>query len=479
MRELLRMEGVSVGESGQMALSDFDLVLNQGEILGVFSVHATVKNRLVGVISGALSAQGGRLYVESEPCPYGENNSIRQRKVGVIHSVKSLVDDLSVAENIFVIRRGFKSGVIDERLLNTQTQQLMEEFGLAIEPRALIRNLGEVERCSLEVVKAIALGACIVVFKDLSSFLPDASIAQLLGFAEGLKNKGVGFLMVDSSVSHLANYADRVMVVGNGRSLWCFKRGEINEEVLKFCYSREQAAAMPEQPAAVGDGSGQVAALAFEAVAAEHLEALSFTLLPGEELCIVDPEGKGIEAIRALLGGEKRPTRGRIRVDGEPFTARNAWAALDQRVAFIVENPADAMLFPDLTTLENLCLPAGRKIPGFWRNPVYLESSRDEYSEFFSPGALAKYPDQLSAQDLHKLVYCRWHLYKPAVVVCIKPFSSVDKSLEEISAFFIRLLRSKGIAVLILTSNALETDIHCKKILINQKNAPLHPKNDL
>ena len=161
------------------------------------------------------------------------------------------------------------------------------------------------------------------------------------------------------------------------------------------------------------------------------------------------------------------------------MTARNPWQALDQKIAFIAENPAESMVFRDLSAIENLCLPSSRKAAGFWLNPTYVSSCLKEYGPYFGPDVLNKYPDELSAQDLHRLVYCRWHLYKPDVVVCIKPYSSVDKTLEEISAIFIDLLLRKGIAVLILTSSASEAESARRKISINQKNAPLHQKNDL
>ena len=109
----------------------------------------------------------------------------------------------------------------------------------------------------------------------------------------------------------------------------------------------------------------------------------------------------------------------------------------------------------------------------------HADSCQREYAPYFKPGTLQKYPNELSAQELHTLVYCRWHLYKPSVVVCVKPFHSVDKKLDEISRFFIELLCKKGCAVLILANNALEGELTCKKIVINQKNAPLHPKNAL
>lgn len=474
------MEGVTLGAHGQTTLSDFSMVLCAGEILGVFSTHATVKNDLVELIAGQIGADSGRMYLSGEASPFEEVDRHRQRKVGVIHSTQTLIDVLSVAENIFVIRKGFKAGVINHRLIDMQTQQLIDEFGMSLAPEELVRNLPAVERCRLEVLKAVALGAQIVVLKDLSSFLPDSEIEHLLDFAAHLTQRGIGFLMVESSVGTLARYADRVLVVKNGRDYWTFERGEFGDEALKTCFSRKREMAHQAdfwQSAATGSEDREV--LVFDRVGTAALDPLSFTLGQGEELCIYDQQGRGIEDIRALLSGERSPASGQIRVDGAHFTARTVWQALDQKVAFVAENPAETMIFRDLSAIENLCFPASRKAKGFWLNPAYVSSCLKEYEPLFGPGVLNRYPDDLNVRELHKLVYCRWHLYKPGVVVCIRPYSSVDKTLEEISAVFIDLLRKKGIAILILTSSASEAESVSKKISINQKNAPLHQKNDL
>ena len=99
-RELLRLESVSLGDHGQRSLEDFSLVLNAGEILGVFSTHATVKSDLVRLIAGQIGADSGRIYLSGEPSPFEESNLHRWRKVGVIHSARTLIDVLSVSENI-------------------------------------------------------------------------------------------------------------------------------------------------------------------------------------------------------------------------------------------------------------------------------------------------------------------------------------------------------------------------------------------
>lgn len=481
-RELLRMEGISFGSLGGLdkSLDDFNLVLNAGEVLGVFSTHAAVKTDLVRLIAGQAGAEAGRIYLSGEPSPYEESSLHRRRKVGIIHVAQTLIDVLSVSENVFLMRKGVKPGVVNRPLLDLQTRQLIDEFGMAIAPETLVRDLSDVDRSCLEVLKAIALGAQIVIFKDLSSFLPDSSIEQLLKFAVGLKHRGIGFLMVESSVGTLARYAERVVVIKNGRNHWVFEGAAFNDEALRTCFARKREAppqGEPGQMSARTDEPGE--ALIFDRVSSGVLEQLSFTLRAGDELCILDPAGNGIEEIRALLSGEHRPQSGKIFASGSELVARNAWQALDQRIAFVVENPADTMIFRDLSAIENLCLPSSRKASGFWLNPTYLASCLKEYGPYFGSDALTKYPDDLTVIDRHKLVYCRWHLYKPAVVVCIKPYSSVNKTLEEISALFIGKLRRKGIAVLILTSSASEAERSDRRILINQRIVTPDQRNDL
>lgn len=478
-KEVLRMEAITLGENRQLSLNRFNLTLCEGEVIGVFSHHASVKKHLVGLIAGRLGAQSGRIYIDGEPCPFEEADLNRYRKVGVIQAVSTLVDALSISDNVFVIRKGFRARIIDSRLLDVQTQQLLTEYGLSLDPKALVGKLSGAERCMLEIVKAIVLGARIVMLQDISTFLSDFEISQLMGLVSRLKQKGTGFLMIDSSVVHLQQGADQVAVIRNGRNFWTFKAAEFNEQTVRACFSGETGIGSSGPASVSAENLEKEPVLVFDAVYAGKLRGLSFVLHPGEALCLSDQAGQGIEAVRALLNGSLRPESGRILMEGKPFTARNLWEALDQRIAFVVENPSETMLFPDFTALENLCYPTSRKTPDFWMNPRYLKSCLGEYGPYFGPEVLKQYPDALSAPDLHKLVYCRWHLYSPGVVVCVKPFNAVEKRLEEISAFFIGLLLQKGIAVLILTAHASGAGIPFRKIAVNPKNDPLHLKDAL
>lgn len=464
-QELLRMEGISLGDASHPLIQELHLALYAGETLGIYSEQGAAKAALAGLLTGSLGALTGRLYIGREPCPFQEQDRFRYRKAGVIQGVNTLIDVLSISENIFVIRKGFRGAFISPRVLHGQTQQLMGEYGLSLNPKTLGGQLSQLERCQVELIKAVALGARVVILLDLASFLSDAEIQTLMGLTEKLKQRGYGLLMLDSSVSHLSRYGDRVTVLRNGKGIWTFGPGEFNDTQLGKCLFREPLPVLGSGCEA-GEASHGSPVLTFQQVTQGPLKNLSFTLHGGEALCLLDRAGRGIEVVQGLLGGAQHPESGEIRALGEPYGVRSLWEALDRRVAFIAESPADAMVFPDFTALENLCFAAARKTRDFWINPRYLASCREEYAPYFTPGALERYPDQLAPQDLHTLAYCRWHLYNPAVVVCIKPFSSVDKSLEAISAFFMELLLKKGIGVLILTANASEAESTRRKIII-------------
>jgi len=465
--ELMRLDNVVSSAHGYPTLDRFCLSLYQGEMLGVFSRHLRVKNDLVDLIVGRKGANSGRVYFEGQPCPFNEVNAQRLRKAGLVSSVSTLIQDLSVAENIFVMRRGVQAQIIDRPLIRAQTRHIMDEFGLHIDPDVLARKLLPVDSCQLQIVKAVVLGARVVVLQDLSGFLSDFEMETIIDFLGRLTSKGIGLLMVDSSDSLLRRYADRTLVVKNGKNFWEFKRHELTQANLAACFSGAERY-LPHETAGTSRFGHSAPMLVFDQVQLGSLGSVSFKLHRGEQLSIVDQTGRGIEDIKALLSGECQPAWGEIRLDDAAYRCNNVWGALDNKVAFVVENPAEAMTFPDLTALENLCFPASNKIKNFWLNPKNVASCLQEYQHFFEPDALRRYPNELSRQDMHKLVYCRWHLFNPKVLVCMKPFNSVEKWLEDISSYFIEQMLSRGVAVLILSSIAPGTQDASQDVLLTE-----------
>jgi ribose transport system ATP-binding protein len=137
-REILRIENITIKEKGIKTLNDFFLNLYQGELLGVFVNNATEKKHLIDLIYGNVEVERGRICYENLPINYEEYVGIRKNKISLIQSTSKLIDDLTVADNIFVIRDKFGHYLIDKQVIFEQTKNLLAELDLASKPALLV-----------------------------------------------------------------------------------------------------------------------------------------------------------------------------------------------------------------------------------------------------------------------------------------------------------------------------------------------------
>ncbi len=465
-REILRIENITIKEKGIKTLNDFFLNLYQGELLGVFVNNAIEKKHLIDLIYGNVEVERGRICYENMPISYEDYVGIRKNKISLIQSTSKLIDDLTIADNIFVIRDKFGRYLIDKKVILEQTQNLLEELGLGIPPGKLVHLLSGFEKTVVEIAKAYGLGAKVIILKDLSSYLADSELNQLTEIIENLKVKGTSFIMIDSFTDILKKFSDRMFVMKNGRNVWTLKGEQINEDILKTYFYT------PRHEISGSGAASSRSALRFDHVSTGKLAPLSFEIHAGEMLSIIDHDGSYIDEIIKILNGENHSYQGKVFVGDRLFSSRGHWEAIKKELAFIVENPVETMLFKEITAIDNLCFVSGNKINTLWMNSKYRKSCIDNYERFFSKGTLSTRTEALSVYDLQKLVYLKWHLYNPKVVVCTRPFSSTDVELRGITSEMMGLLLEKGIGILVLASNYSEINSAGKKLIIRPKEYP-------
>ncbi len=462
-REILRIENVTIKEKGIKALNDFFLNLYQGELLGVFVNNALEKTHLIDLICGNVEVERGRICYENSPIKYEDYIGIRKNKISLIQSTSKLIDHLTVADNIFVIRDKFGRYRIDKKVIFRETKKLLDELDLDILPNKLVHQLSDFERTAVEIAKAYGLGAKIIILKDLSSYLSDYELNQLIDIVERLKASDISFILIDSFPDILKKFSDRMFVMKNGRNVWTLKGEQINDHVLRTYFYT------PRHEIKKDIEIRDTIALKFENVSTAKLGELSFEIRSGEILSIIDNDGSCIEEILNILSGERSSYNGQVYVGDRLFSTHRPWESVKKDVAFVVENPVEAMLFKDIPTIDNLCFASSRKIRDFWMRWKYRKSCIEDYKSFFSEGALYRRTDQLSLHEQQKLVYMKWHLYNPKVVVCTRPFSSIDVELREVTAEMMGMLLEKGIGILVLASNYSEINTTGTKIILRPK----------
>lgn len=283
--EVLRLEGVTVRVGGQALLQNLHLTLQRGRPWGC-TPDRPPSSRPWWMPSPVPWSRRRGASIWRGALPAGGETPAASGKVAVIRSQEALIDSLTVAENIFVIRRNIRTWRVSRALLEDQTRKLMAELGFSFPAEAPVSRLTPVERCLLQGIKAYALGARVLILQDLSSFLADAGIARLRELTLVLRGQGMGILAVDSSPEVLGALADPVVILRQGITGWRLRGPQCILEENRLCFEDPLGDSGTSQAEAPALGHG--AALSFEAVCVEGAGPLSFTLESGGGLLLLD-----------------------------------------------------------------------------------------------------------------------------------------------------------------------------------------------
>jgi ribose transport system ATP-binding protein len=276
----------------------------------------------------------------------------------------------------------------------------------------------------------------------------------------------MGVLLADAYWDVLIAHSDRLSVYDDGRIVKVFRKDAFDIDTLSALVRGPQnppprvAAAKREDPPA----------LSFAGVCANTLQDISFQVNAGDVVSILDLDGSGNDQIVALLEGTCPLRSGEIRLAGAPYRRRSLARALRRGLGILSENPTHGALFHELSTMDNLALLMCGKRRGFFLSGRFMRSLREHCAEFLSEEVLdSPSLTKLDETMRRRLVYCRWLIFRPKVMVLLRPLSVADAPLSAMTHELIAQLAARGSAVLILSSNAMEAELLSRRVLILEK----------
>lgn len=459
--ELLRLDYIDVKYYNSLVLKQFSMELYKGDVLGIYTKNFSETECLIDTIYGNIIPDSGRIL-------YNSNDF----KIVVVSKKSQLIESFSVAENIFVIRKGFKKKYINKRKLEFQATLMLEKLGLSIYPKTLIKNLSKLEKILVEISRAYILRIPVVIFKNLSGFLSDHEIKELHDYMETYRVLGLTFIILDSTGFLMERFCNRVLLLNKGRNIWTFRPGEFSENILSNFFKVDTDRVLHKNLEYKGI-KGIKGILVINNLSTDILKSLSFKINKGEILGLVDLEGIQLDELKDIFLSKVKYS-GDIIINGSTLKVVKTEELLKKGLAIIDEDPTKTTLFSEFNAIDNLALPISSKVPFFWQNKKYRKNIISKYRSYFTEGALLKNLNNLDIRELHSLSYLKWHLYSPDVIILIKPFSSVDRQLEDLTITLIDLLIQKGVGIVILTSNLWELSrLSTKQDITIQRLSPL------
>ena len=462
--EVLRMERVTYKEDEVVKLKDFNLQIFQGEVMGFLPVNSHGKTALLKLLERNLPLYDGYIYYGGEKVNTWKEHYKAANRISIIQEKSSLAGNLNIADNIFVLRPGFRQWVIRTKILNRQMKPFFEDIGMDIPLNKDVEKLSTFERIIVELLRAVIMGYHLIVLDEVGALVSDDELKKLHGIIRHYVEKGFSFLYICPHLEEISSICDRCALFTNGRIQKILEREELfndpsvtymteyNDMVRYHTEKREgkQAAPVVFQ----WKGYGEDAACNF-----------SFDVHKGECLAVQIMDARGLEELRKILTGDILPESGELLLNGKQTEIPG-----NCRIAVIQERTTKTMIFPKLDYMNNLCICLTEKVPSIWHNKRLQKSIRNEYSPILGSDVFEMPVEELSEKQKYQLVYTRVLLQKPEILFCIQPFCGADLAHRMFIWSMLEKFLDKGISVVILSLNLSDSLAMADRLLILGEN---------
>ncbi|MDR1664573.1 MAG: ATP-binding cassette domain-containing protein [Clostridiales bacterium] len=442
-QEVLRLENVSCQENGVVQLDRFNLSILSGEIMGLLPVNSHGLTALLKLLQRNTPLRYGYVYYRERQINTWRTVKRRRNRIGLIQSESCLVEGLTVADNIFVLRPDFKTWYLRPSVLRKQLAPLLEDAGVRIPADAYVGELDAFEKVVVDILKSVAAGCRLIVLRDIGSDIGGDELKKIHRLLKRFTKDGISFLYIGFHFNELRQICGKIAFMSNGGVVKVMRREEFER------YAGLLSSGSAGGNIAEGGSKENGAPVVFEArnLTAGRIEGMNFTVRRGECVFIQDADIRVLGEVVSVLCGETPVAEGALLLEGRVFKPK-----LGGDVAVIQELPTASMLFHEMSYLDNLCFQLDRRIPEIWRGQNVRKGVRREYANVLGD-VFDKRVGQLSEPQKYELVYTRVLIQKPKAVFCVQPFRSADAELRALILKLIKRLTDAGISVVILAVN--------------------------
>ena len=457
---ILDIHNVSKTFPGVKALSNIDLNLKRGEVLALLGENGAGKSTLMKILAGVYTPDKGygHIKVDAREVFYSNPNEAKDDGVVMIFQELSLVPDLSVAENIFLGSMPKKAkGIVDWKKLNANAQAVLDAIGCNINPKSIVRTLPIAEQQLVEICRAMAYGAKIVVFDEPTSSLTDKEKQALFRNIQKLKEQQVGIVYISHKMDEIFEISDRITVFCDGvnRGTLATKDTDL-AEVTKLMIGRN----LDEYYHKSGVQPGKEILRVEDLTSKDTFKDISFSVREGEVVGLYGLVGAGRSEIVETIFGIRKKTGGSIYFENEPVKINSSRDAVKSGIGLVPEDRKHQGLILEMSCMDNIALaklPSNANKIGIVDKKKHIQIYA-EYKEklgIASPSPLQKVVF-LSGGNQQKVVIGKWMSTNPKLLILDEPTRGIDVgSKAEIHKLIAQFAESGG-AVLVISSEMPE-----------------------
>ncbi len=472
---IVELKAIGKSFPGVRALSEISLSVLPGELHAICGENGAGKSTLMKILSGVITDYEGTLSVDGQDVRFAGTADAEKASISIIHQELNLVEELSVAANIFLARELSRLPMIrDDRAMNRAAETLLQSLECDISPKALAGSLRVGDQQLVEIAKALSLRSRILIMDEPTSALTESEVARLYRVIARLLNDGTTILYISHKMEEVFRLANRITVLRDGRFIATCNREETDaNEITRLMVGRELLAYDRIERLAHTESVLEVQSLSLAwpgHARGYRLKDISFELQRGEILGIAGLMGAGrTELMECLFGASPIAPTGEIRLHGQRIAPRHPSEACRLGIALVTEDRKRLGLFPELSVGKNISMCSLRQVlTGFLmsqRKERVASQSMVEKLQVKTAG-LAAGITSLSGGNQQKCILGRWLLTNPKVLLLDDPTRGIDVGAKAELYRLIQSLCSEGLSVIVTSSEMPELLALCDRIMV-------------
>ena len=460
-RPLLRMTGVSKTFASNRVLHDVQFSVDSGEIVALLGANGAGKSTLMKILTGIYEGDSGQISMDGRPIEIAGAGDSIQQGIRLIPQELSVLPAMTVAENIFVgamptSGRGQLAQIRFGRMASSAAE-LLARVGLEhVKPSATLSRLSYSEQRLVEIARALAGRARVLVMDEPTASLSEPERERLFAIMRSLKSEGTAIVFISHYLDEVFSISDRIFVLRDGIAAGDFITAETtHEEVLAAVLGRDLEQLFPARASSPGEVAFEAESLA----CAQSIVDVSVTARRGEIHGVFGLIGSGIEEVGKALFGALPLRSGTIRLEREPFHPDSPAEAIASGVGFVPgERKAEGIL-ANLSVRENFTLPflnryaSGLTISTRGQTDFAKRWIQDLAVRTTGPGQPVR---GLSGGNQQKVCIGRWLVEDLTLLILEEPTRGVDLGARRDIYAHLRRLSDNGLTIVMVSSDAEE-----------------------
>jgi erythritol transport system ATP-binding protein len=455
---VLRLEGVTKVYSGTVAVKHADFEVRRGAVNVLVGENGAGKSTLVKMIAGVEHPTAGRILLDGEPVAFADTRDAMAHGIGIVFQELNLFGNLTVAENIFANREIMRHGRINHAEQERQAAALMERLQTGVNPRAMVDDLMIGQQQLVEIAKAVARNARILIMDEPTSALSAPEVDILFRVIADLKSKGVAIVYISHRLEELIRIGDYITVLRDGRVTGNRPMADIDVHWIV----RQMIGSDAKDFSTSGDHEFGREALRAEDICLPRItggyavDHVSLSVRAGEIVGLYGLMGAGRSELLECVMGRHPASQGHISIEGKPVRERDVGGRIARGLALIPEDRQRDGLVPILSVAENLTMASLTKLGNFFHIPARREADevqrevRDLSIKVADPALPVS---SLSGGNQQKVVIGKALMTAPKVLLMDEPSRGIDIGAKGDVFRIMRRLASQGIGILFVTSD--------------------------